>query len=427
MINYQIIICYKLLLNINNYFYNLGFYIGFCFLLLFINLFLIYYFIGRRSIKLEYLRKEPDMKKIKQLEIEFNKKYQQLNNKEGTEGIKEIKKIKSKNIPKKSKKPKTHIIINRKNIFKDIKNPLKKSIMKKQSSNTLRKKKEKKKKSTMIIKNNINVKINIDNNRVMSENSNDNIGRKNSSLSNLNLLKTKLLNVENKKMQKNINYNELTFNEALKEDQRNLVQIFLSLFHIKLEFIQITFFSREFSHKSITFSLYLFDLFLDLTINSLLFSDDVISQKYYNNGELRLLTTNILSITSNVISSFLLYLIGKLINYYDLLETINHEIKNKKKYYQILIKISYRIELKIIIFFLILFLIGIFCTYYLFVFCAIYKMIQKNLFINYIIGSFWSLGFTTGICLIVTILRKIALKKKIKRLYLISKFIDDKF
>ena len=188
MINYQIIICYKLLLNINNYFYNLGFYIGFCFLLLFINLFLIYYFIGRRSIKLEYLRKEPDMKKIKQLEIEFNKKYQQLNNKEGTEGIKEIKKIKSKNIPKKSKKPKTHIIINRKNIFKDIKNPLKKSIMKKQSSNTLRKKKEKKKKSTMIIKNNINVKINIDNNRVMSENSNDNIGRKNSSLSNLNLL-----------------------------------------------------------------------------------------------------------------------------------------------------------------------------------------------------------------------------------------------
>ena len=54
-------------------------------------------------------------------------------------------------------------------------------------------------------------------------------------------------------------------------------------------------------------------------------------------------------------------------------------------------------------------------------------MIQKNLFINYIIGSFWSLGFTIGICLIVTILRKIALKKKIKRLYLISKFFDDKF
>ena len=63
-----------------------------------------------------------------------------------------------------------------------------------------------------------------------------------------------------------------------------------------------------------------------------------------------------------------------------------------------------------------MFLISLFCIYYLFIFCAIYKRVQKNLFINYIIGSLWSLAFTIGICLIVTIIRKIAIEKKIKRL-----------
>ena len=225
----------------------------------------------------------------------------------------------------------------------------------------------------------------------------------------------------------NFNYNELIYEQAIKKDKRNIVQIFISLFNIKLEIIQIIFYPRKFSHKSLAFSLYLFDLLLDLTINSLLFSDDLISQKYYNNGELKLLTTNMLSIVSNIISKIILYLTGKLINYYDILETITHEVKNKKNFYQIFLKLSFFIELKIIIFFLVLFILGLFCTYYLFIFCSIYKKIQKNLFINYIIGSLWSLGFTIAICLIITLLRKIAIKKRIKRLYIISKFIDDKF
>ena len=54
-------------------------------------------------------------------------------------------------------------------------------------------------------------------------------------------------------------------------------------------------------------------------------------------------------------------------------------------------------------------------------------MIQKNLFINYIIGIGWGLGYKVALCLITTIMRKISLIKKYKRLYIIAKFIDDKF
>ena len=134
-----------------------------------------------------------------------------------------------------------------------------------------------------------------------------------------------------------------------------------------------------------------------------------------------------LSISSNIISYIILLLTEKLINYNLILEEINKQIKCTKDYYKIYIKLICCFKLKISIFYFIILLLGIFCTYYLFIFCAIFKQIQKNLFINYIIGSLWSLGFTVFICLFVTITRKIAIKYKIKRLYIISKYIDDKF
>ena len=233
--------------------------------------------------------------------------------------------------------------------------------------------------------------------------------------------------ISENKIQENINYNELSYIDAFEQDKRNFFQIFLSLFYLKLKTIQIIFYRKEFSHLSFTLSLYFFEILLDATINSLLFSDDVISQKYFNNGELLFITTNTLSISSNIISFFILLYTEKLINYYLVLEEITKEIKDQNNYYQIYIKLKCCFRIKILIFYFILFLIGIFCTYYLFIFCAIYKKIQKNLVINYIIGSLWSLGFTIFICLLVAITRRISVKNRIKRLYIISKFIDDKF
>ena len=224
-----------------------------------------------------------------------------------------------------------------------------------------------------------------------------------------------------------INYNDLTFSKAIEDDKRTIVQIFLSFLLQKFEFIQLTFYPKEFSHISLTFSLYVFEILLDLTINSLLFSDDVISQKYYNNGELLFFTSNILSISSNIIVCSITYLIGILINYYEILEAAKIETNKKKIFYKIFLKIYFMIRLRIYIFYALLFMIGFCCTYYLFIFCSIYKRIQINLLENYILSSVWSFCFTIGICILVTIFRKIALIKKFKRLYIISRYIDEKF
>ena len=233
--------------------------------------------------------------------------------------------------------------------------------------------------------------------------------------------------VVNEKNSQNIEYNELPYNDALEQDKRNVVRVFLSFFYLKIKIIQILFYKKDFSHYSLVFSFYFFEIILDLTINSLLFSDDVISQKYFNNGELLLITTNMLSVSSIIISYFILLFTEKLINHNLVLDEVCKEIKDSNEYYFVYLKLLCCFKFKLTIFYFIILFIGFFCTYYLFVFCAIFKKIQKNLFINYIIGNFWSLGFTIIVCLFATITRKIALKHKIKRLYIISKYIDDKF
>ena len=72
MINYQIFLCYKLIFNFNNYFYNFGFYVGFFILIMIIILLFVYYCKGKDSIKIQYLHNEPKMNEIKNLEKDFN-------------------------------------------------------------------------------------------------------------------------------------------------------------------------------------------------------------------------------------------------------------------------------------------------------------------------------------------------------------------
>ena len=240
-----------------------------------------------------------------------------------------------------------------------------------------------------------------------------------------NLTNKKLLEEMDK--QEKIDYNKLNYFEAIKIDKRNIFNMFFSLFMMKIKTIDILFFRDEYSYFSLSFSFYLFEILIDITINSLLFSDDIISQKYFNNGELLLITTNLLSIISNIISFIILFFTEKLINQNLIFEKINKEIKSNVNYLRLFIKISRFLQLKIIIFYFILFNIGLFCTYYLFVFCATYKKIQKNLLTNYIVGSLWSFGLTAFICLVVAITRKIAIIGQIKKLFIISKYIDDMF
>lgn len=399
LINYKIIVCYDRILDINNYRNNFGFFVGiFLYLGIFICM-LIYFFKGTKSIKLEYLHREPNIKQIKEIERQFSiknniKKIKPLNklsiNKRGSNISIKVKKIPQNNPNKKKKGKKEYTRRKKIPTFKyRITNGLLKSGNSELAENS----------------------HSISSNKFMGF-------KKDYINNNISIIEQKI---------ESIDYYDLTYIEALEKENRSFFQIFFSLFFIKIKITQILFYKKKFTHFSLMFSLYFFELLLDMTINSLLFSEDIITEKYKNNGELLFITTTILSLSSNIISYFILNYTEILMNQQLILNRATQEIKRPSHYYKLFIKLSKCFKIKIIIFYIILLNLGLFCTYYLFIFCAIYKQIQKNLFINYIISCLWCFGFTVFICLFVSITRKLSLKKRIKRLYLISNFIDEKF
>ena len=413
MINYKIIICHKLILNSKNYYYNFGFYSGIGILLVILLLFFIYYIKGKKSITIKYLRNAPKIKESSiVLEVADNTIQRNSHNIEIFR-----KHINNINNDKKSKtyiKRKTQTILLH-NAPNKRRNILLNSLFSKNFS---------KDKTVDNIKRNTAKDINNNNINMNFEKNYENVIKANKNNNN-----NKMVIEKNEKEAKNaddIDYNNLTYSQAIIKDERSLIKMFLSYFNNRFEIIQIIFFPKEFSHKSVTLSLYLYELLLDLTFNSLLFSDEVISQKYYNNGNLLFITSQILSISSNIISCFLVYITSYLVNYYSAFEAAKIETKSPQKYYRIFIRISWFIFLKISIFYIIAFITGLFCLYYLFIFCSIFKKIQKNLFMNYFIGILWSLVYKVGASILSTILRKITIYGKFKKLYFISKFIDEK-
>ena len=121
-------------------------------------------------------------------------------------------------------------------------------------------------------------------------------------------------------------YNDLQYTQALKLDKRSIFSIYLSLIKMKINIIAIFYYPEEFSHKSITLTLYLLDFLFSFFINAFLYTDDIVSQKYHNNGDLDFFTTLFLSLASNVASSIIMLFINSLISYREYLSSMFKEI-----------------------------------------------------------------------------------------------------
>ena len=399
MINYKILSCFDIMNNWQNYFSNYGFLVGAIIYLMIVILFIIYLCRGNNAIKIKYLHHEPQID-------EKNKKSYVI---DLSDISKKFKLSSSRN----------NIVIEDNTLFDKPKPKKKKNKIKPNPPNNITRKHSPKSKQ----------EININNSKKIKKVKNKRTKRIKSKIKDNEIQSKIIISIDEQKEKEetnNIEYNELTYAKALIKDERNIWQIFISYFNSKIELIQIIFYPKEFDHFSLTLTLFLYELLIDFTLNALFFSDDIISQKYYNNGNLLFITSNILSIASNIFSSLFIYLIEFLVNYNEILDAAKQETNSEKLFYKIFFKIYKLISCKIRIFYFFVFISGFCCVYYLLIFCAIYRRIQKNLFINYIIGTMWSFGYKFIFSILSTIMRKISLIKKYKRLYLIAKFIDEK-
>ena len=221
--------------------------------------------------------------------------------------------------------------------------------------------------------------------------------------------------------------NTVPYSKALRVDNRNFFQILFSVIANKIEILCMFYYKNEIIHLSLAFSIYLFSLLLDLTLNCFFYSDEVVSEKYHNDGKLEFATSFALSLCSNIFAAIIVYIIAKLTDYSGILEIIVRDVYDMNEYYNNINKFKKITKLKLTLFFIIQFIFNLFMLYYLSVFCIVFSRSQTSILLNYLYGILESLAKSLGIALGISIIRALSIKYKWRELYNASRYIYDIF
>ena len=221
--------------------------------------------------------------------------------------------------------------------------------------------------------------------------------------------------------------NEIPFRQAQRIDNRNTFQLFLSVLGNKIGLLHLFIYKKKYSNFSLDLSIYLLELLLDLTMNCVLYTDDVVSEKYNNNGEISMFTSLSLSIISNIISSIVVFIISKLVNYVEILEIILKNVRDKKYYFYNILRYMVYIKIRLGFYFFFEIVLTAMMTYYLFIFCSVYHHSQMNITINYIVGASISLATSVGLTIIITIFRNAGFKYRSIYFFNISRYLYTHF
>ena len=225
----------------------------------------------------------------------------------------------------------------------------------------------------------------------------------------------------------NKDYDDMYYFEAIKEDNRNFLSISYTFFASKIDLLRILFFPKSFDIFYITLSVLLLCLIIDFTINALLFSDEIMSKKYNNQNKLNFWTSGLLAIIANIFGNIISWFITKLSEYSSSLELIKKEVNNNNKILFTYSKMYKIIKIRLLIYFIIQFIITLICVYYLIIFCSLYHYSQRALFKNYLLGLLLSLLYIKVITFIIALLRYISLKCKHIKIFLISQYLNEHF
>ena len=455
--NFRVLKCYKLVLNFDNIFENIGRMVMSLIYLLFLISLFFYILFDRKKINM-FINMIINYKKniFKEIKItknnDFNsitkvkKKYLNLKNNKSIKSNKkkDNKSNENKNKKKKKNKNKKEEIKKDKgnNKSKD-KNKSKKIIKKKEKHEPPKvksiKTKNNKKKNESIIStkdgntlNNINNKININiipitNISYNNKNKNKNKEFKTSSpslipnssifspLTKSEKIKGNHLFNDFKLIEyRNLNdeeLNNLEYRLALKIDKRTYLQYYWSLLK-KKQLILFTFLpSNDYNLFSLKLSLFLLSFSLYFTISGFFFTDSTMHKVYEDNGEYDLLYQIPQILYSSGISS----VINMILKQLSLSEKNILSMKQEKSVKALIIKskkIKVCILIKFIIFFLLSNILLLFFWYFISCFCAVYTNTQLILIKDIFISFGLSMAYPFGLYLIPGVFRITALRAK---------------
>ena len=419
LINYKIAKCYKLFLDYKSYYYNVGFYISVGTLIFCIIQIFIFTKCGIRSMDITILENVPNEMKLREkIKEQMDKRIK-------------LKKLEKKSIKKNPPKKNNHFGDNIKKLRKEVQIEHKNNLKDKNKLEL----KDKTQRITKSRKNSKNINIQIENKLQLIDS-----GDKLNFYKNRNTIKVYQKIIDNDISIESSNHNELSnenldvkeinvlpYTQAIREDKRNCYQMFLSVIAHEIKIINIFYYKNPYEHLSIILSQYMFELCLDLTLNCILYTEDVISEKYNNNGSIKFFTTLSLSFISNIISSIIAYFLSKLSQYSEFFEFILKDIMDKSKYYLNILRFKKLLCIKLTSFFFVQTLIILGMCYYLMIFCTVYHNTQGSIMINYLTGIAESMAISFGLSLITAIMRAVSISCKFKSLYYTSKYFFENF
>ena len=225
--------------------------------------------------------------------------------------------------------------------------------------------------------------------------------------------------------------NNLNYSEAITLDKRDFCETYYSLLK-RAQLFLFTFISQNnynlFYVKIVRF---IFVLLTIMTTNAFLFSDKSIHKLFVNGVRYRFINQYLQIILSVIIlqiilSVIIVYIFDILLFYLSLSDKSVYEIKAMPKEQVTGVKIFIilkRMRIKLILFLIFSLIVMLFYWYFISAFCSVYNNSQ----IIYIIDCVISFAFFNAIPFIlyalVTLLRIISLKKKVKKLYNICKML----
>ena len=221
--------------------------------------------------------------------------------------------------------------------------------------------------------------------------------------------------------------NNIPYTQALRIDKRSYIQILFSMIKEEFDLLNIIFLRNKSSHLSLLISIYIMDLLLEFGFNCFFYADDYISEKYHNNGELKMSTSLLVSTMSNILSSIITYIVKTLTEYYEILESVIQEIKERGKYLCAMYYFIKRTKIFLSIFYFLQLILNLMMTYHATIFCIVYHDTQISVFTNYLIGVSESLSLSLGFALIFSCMRYLGLKFHSKILYNTSKYLLNHF
>ena len=224
--------------------------------------------------------------------------------------------------------------------------------------------------------------------------------------------------------QNNEFYNELPFTRAILLDNRSIFQVFKSILFQKLELINL--FTSKTDIKDILICEYILSLLIGFFFNTFFYSDEVISNKYHNNGKLDFIVTLLIALASNIATSIICHFLNSSNWIENKLQNIS-EIRNEYKYLILINRFLKFLKLKFICFLISEIIILFISFYYIVIFCIVYSQTQISLLTNYIVSLIEEVIKSIIITILIVMTRRIGISFKNVYSYNVTKDIYSNF